>query len=487
MALFGGIQLPGKPDLENVRKLDLLCLPMISRMTRAGVAIDLPYLADLSVEFGREMAELQRDISSYIPPDALDRFVDASTAEDDATGRAIPVEINANSADQIRVLLYDLLRVHLGKNIKPTASGKLSTGKRQLELCREHPVVAKVLAYREWSKLKSAFVDALPKLARFHPRGASCPLCELPHDAPTWRLHGDILTTRAATGRLSMKKPNLQQIPTRSKIGQRVRAAFIAPPGKRFVSCDFSQIELRDLAHLSNCSSMIDVYLNDGDLHDDTCHRALGVPWDEKPDKYKHRMGAKRVNFGIQNGTTEKGLYLQLVMDFHANGLEIPDWLTEEWCKKFIADWLESRPEVQNYFELQWYRARRYGATWDAFGRTRLIPEVKSMHRRVRQEGLRQAQNLPVTSTAAGHLKLVMGELDETFRRLYDGGIYVWPLLPVHDQVIVEVEEEWADTVGVIMSDCFAKVAHDKETGENLWRVPIKSDCEITTRWQKEE
>ncbi len=482
MALYGGIELPGKPALENIRRLDLLPIPMIARMERVGVAVDLPYLADLGQQIALEMAALQRDISDYIPAESLDRFVSGDLDEDGES----QIEINANSADQIRTLLYDLLKVNKNLKIKETSSGKLSTGKRQLELCRDvHPIVVKVLEYRERSKLKSSFCDSLPRFARFHPRGACCPVCELPHATSHNRIHGQILTTRAATGRLSMKKPNLQQIPTRSELGQLIRAAFIAAPGTRLVSCDFSQIELRDLAHLSNCSSMLSVYAADGDLHDDTCHRALGVPWDEKPDKYKHRMAAKRVNFGIQNGTTEKGLYLQLVMDYHMNKLPIPDWLTEDWCKQFIKDWLASRPEVQDYFDLQWYRGRRYKMVWDAFGRIRPIPELRSCHSYVRQEGLRQSQNMPVTSSAAGHLKLVMGELEEEFVRIYDGGTYVWPLLPVHDQIIAEVQEESAECIGTVMTDVFENVMVDKQTGNNLWRTPIKSDCEILERWAK--
>lgn len=482
MALYDGITLPGRPDLENVRRLDLLCLPMIGRMTRIGVAVDLPYLAELSSRLSADMSELQRDISSYIPADALDRFV---SADNDESGES-EIEINANSADQLRVLLYDLLRVHVGKNIKTTDTGKLSTGKRQLELCRDvHPIVVKVLDYRERSKLKSAFADALPRLARLHPRGLCCPVCELAHSADTWRLHGEVMTTRAATGRLSMKKPNLQQIPTRSELGQHIRAAFIASPGKRLVSCDFSQIELRDLAHLANCQSMIDVYAKDGDIHDDTCHRALGVPWDQKPDKYKDRMAAKRVNFGIQNGTTEKGLYLQLVMDYHQNKMEAPDWLTEDWCKWFIKAWLADRPEVQEYFNLQWYRGRRYGLVWDAFGRIRLLPEMQSCHYYVRQEGLRQAQNMPVTSTAAGHLKLVMGELAEEFARMRDNDVDVNELMSIHDQIIAEADENDAGSVGEIMSWTFSQVMVDKDTGEDHWRVPIKADSEILERWIK--
>lgn len=485
MALFGGVTIPGHPDLENIRKLDLMAISMIRRCQRIGIAIDPPYFADLGSQFSIEITKLEKDIASYIPADKLNAFADAanSVGADDEGDNP---DFNAGSAEQIGKLLFELLGLGADKDIKMTKGGRLSTGKKQLELIRlEHPIVPLILRHRELKKLVTTYCNGLPKLAKFHPRGSCCPICELMHDSDQWRIHGEMGTTRADTGRINHKNPNLGNIPTRTKDGQAVQAGFIAPPGKRLINCDLSQIELRDLAHLANCSSMIAVYAEDGDIHDDTCHKALGVPMDEKPDKYKHRMAAKRVNFGIQNGTTEKGLYLQLVMDFGTNGMPIPDWLTEPWCKQFIVSWLESRPEVHEYFEQQWYRTRRYEMAWDAFGRVRLIPEIRSQHSWIREAGLRYSQNLPVTSTAAGQLKLAMGKSDMMLQQMYDAGVWCWPLLTIHDAIKVEADEDIAEDVlevlGLAMDTCMT----DEETGEHMFRVPMKSDGEITQRWAK--
>jgi DNA polymerase-1 len=491
--LYGGVELANKPDLENVRKLDLLCIPQIARMERCGFAIDLPALAELSSQLSIEMADLQRDISSFIPPAALDRFASAALNEDD------DFELNANSAPQIRTLLFELLGIGRGRDLKQTPQGLVSTGKKTLELCRDdHPVVAKVLAYRERSKLKSAFCDSLPKFTRFHPRGPSCPVCELSHETDQHRVHGQIMTTRAETGRLSMKKPNLMQIPVRSDLGGRIRACFVAPPGKRLVSVDFSQAELRDLAHLANAASMIDVYRRDLDIHIFTACMAFGLEYDkyeglskkkqagtlskEESVEWKHfslynRLPAKNVAFGTVYGISWMGLQAQLALSQIL-------W-DEQQCKDFIARWFGLYPEVEEYLRIQEYRARRYGFVWTPCGRVRLVPEIRSCHSYIRSAGIRQAGNMPIQGCNAEQTKLVMGELEEEFIRLYDGGTYVWPLLPVHDQIIAEADEESAEMIGTIMEYVFSNVMVDKQSGENLWRVPIKADYEIMEKWIK--
>jgi DNA polymerase I-like protein with 3'-5' exonuclease and polymerase domains len=791
MALFGGINLPGHPDLDNVRRVDALVSPMLRKMMRAGIAIDREYMWDLGSQFAAEMISLSKDITSYIPPEHLDKFVSEAGLIEEEEGDA---SINPASAEQIGKLLFTCLDLGADKSdkLKRTKQGKLSTGKRQLETLRyDHPVVVKVLQYREVAKLKTTYCNALPDLARFHPRSQCCPVCELKHVDDHWRVHGEIGTTRTATWRFNHKNPNcfsgdtevlthngwvrldvynqtdqiaqwdsgkisfvgptgyikqisrqiirnhtsdqidllttpdhrclLQNrktdewnvfrasaypsdykqwhsghyqgggsgysemelafiialqadgswndrrsmdfsfvksrkierfreivdsiglhyrmkkdarrtrfyigsehnpsftlamydllggrqklfpwslflslnkfeadfvmneimlwdgdsvskcryaskhkhntdivstlfalngrravsrprinqtgcrfwmadisktgyslttnrkheiiewndyvycvsvpstfllvrrngkihvtgncgnIPTRTDNGQLVQAGFIATPGKVLYMRDLSQIELRDLAHLSNCASMIEVYLNDGDLHDDTCHRALGVPWDQKPDKIKHRMAAKRVNFGIQNGTTEKGLYAQLVTDFGLNRIPIPDWLTELWCKEFIESWLQSRPEVLEFFDRMWYLARRYRMVWNPFGFVRLIPEVISAHSWIREAGLRQAQNLPVTSFAAGHMKLSMARCDHILAPLYEEQS-VWPLMTIHDALMFEIDEDREEDMDELTGWAFDGCMDDADTGERRFRVPIKSDAESAVRWVK--
>ena len=475
MSLYANITLPGKPDLENVRRLDLLPIPQIIRMQRLGIAVDLDYLAALSSEITAEMVDLQRDIASYIPQDKLDTFASRAAAIEETDGSAT---INASSAEQIRVLLFEMLAVGGGKQLKQTASGKVSTGKKTLELCRDdHPVVPKVLEYRERAKLKSAFTDSLPKKARLHPRGPCCPVCELPHDAATWRVHTEFTTTRAETGRLSSKGPNLQQIPIRTSLGARIRRAFVGSPGKKLVSSDFGQIELVDLAHLADAASMKEVYWAKGDIHLFTAQRIFDIEDPAKVDKIKHRLPCKNVNFMIVYGASAKGLQAQLALS--------KLFWTEDECEDFISRWYGLYPEVQAYLELQHYRARRYGFIWDLWGRVRRVPETRSCHSYIRAAGLRQAGNMPIQACSAGQTKLAMAELEERLEDLYRSGVYCWPLLAIHDQVITEVEEDWADVVGQMQVEIMAGVMNDKRTGESYWRVPITADCEILDRWEK--
>jgi DNA polymerase-1 len=485
MSLFGGITLPGRPDLDNIRRLDAMILPQLNRMSRVGIAVDVPYLHELSAQFASEIKELEREIVSYVPSAAIWQFVGAAARAD---AEAEQLGFNAASPDQIRTLLFDTLRLGGGKRLKATGRGEVSTGRKNLDLIRDqHPVVPLVIQFRERAKLKSAFADALPQMARLHPIGPCCPVCELPHVEPTWRLHTTFTTTRAITGRLSSKQPNLQQIPIRSKLGMRIRAAFIASPGKRLVSVDFSQMEIRDLAHLANACSMIRIYKANGDIHLNTAMEAFGISDPVKVDKYLHRLPSKRTNFGIQNGTTGKGLHAQLVSDYWAAGMVPPDWLTEEWCDGFIRRWHATYPEVQPYFDTCYYRARRYGFVWNPFGRCRYIPQVRSALSWKVSEGLREAQNFAVTSSNAEQTKLAMAETEQEFGRLRGARYDVEALLSIHDQIIAEVEEDMAEPVGGLMTSIFEHVMDDHETGEQLWRCPIKSDCEILERWKDKE
>lgn len=491
MALFAGIELPGKPDLENVRKLDLLPIPIIRKMSRLGMAIDREYLLDLGADFRSQKQDLQRSISSYIPPERLAEFsTKAAEVEEEWGGVGGFGELNASSSAQIGKLLFDMLSVGKGMQLKMTKAGdKISTGKRQLELLRmQHPVVPLILRFRELDKLDNTYCSKLPTLAVFHPHTTGtgrCPRCGLRHFGPSWRVHGELGTTRAATGRLNHKNPNLGNIPTRTDDGQAVQAGFVASEGTVIIARDMSQIELRDLAHLANCAGMIKVYENDGDIHDNTGRKVFKLADDVKPDKIKHRMASKRANFSIQNGTTGKGLYLQLVMDYGQSGIAVPDWLTPEWCDWFLKSWLEEYPEVYEWFQLMWYRARRYGMSWDLFGRTRLTPEVESCHSWIIQAGLRQAQNLPVTSTAAGQLKIGLGQANQVLTELYERRVWVWPLMSIHDSLMVECELGHEDEVEEALKWAIDTVMVDQETGVERFRVTIKSDGERMSRWIK--
>lgn len=497
MALYGGIQLPNRPDPENVRKLDLLPVPMIQRMTRYGIAIDSPYLLELGSQFGRMAAELAKDISSYIPVSQLSFFEAYATAIEERDGDAA---FNPASAEQIGELLFKTLGIGSGSKLKTTKNGKrLSTGKKQLELLRkEHPIIGLVLKHRELDKLRKTYCDALPKKAVHHPRSQCCPVCELHHHAPTNRIHAQFPTTRTATGRLASRDPNLQNIPARTDYGGMVRKGFIASPGTRLVSRDFSQIELRNLAHCANAASMIDVYKQDKDIHIFTAcacfhldeklysHLAALDKSEMSPEHVKlfsdfklhNRLPSKNLNFMIVYGATSVGLQAQLALS------ELL-WTREE-CDGFINTWFGLYPEVREFMDEEYYHVRRYKAVWDGFGRTRLVPEIHSAHKWIRQAGFRQAGNMRVQSYSAGQFKLAGAEINDNITELLDAGVWAWPLLPIHDELITEVEEDYADAVNDMKAYCMDNVMIDKDTGEDHSLVPIKSAGGVMERWVKD-
>lgn len=488
MSLFGGITIPGRPDPENIRKLDLLPVPMIRRMQRLGIAIDIPYFNSLTSDLTREMHDLRDEIACEIPPEKLDLFCsmadDAEEKERDANWSPINVE----SGDQLAKLLFEVLGIGRGKDLKRTAGGdRISTGKKQLEvLKKEHAVVPLILDYRERSKLKSTYTSKLPRIARLHPKGKCCPVCELNHVESTWRVHTEFTTTRTDTGRLASKNPNLQNIPSRSALGRKVRAGFIASPGTLLLSRDFSQIELRLLAHCAIEHALISIFRNRQDPHLMTAMRAFGITDPKKVDKLLHRAPCKNVNFGIVYGLAAQGLYDLMALTYATANVPLPPEIDVNWCERFIAQWFDLYPEVRAYMDLQYYRARRYGVVWDIFGRTRRVPEVRSILSWIKHAGLRQAGNMPIQSSGAGLMKLAMGESEQVLMDLVDQGIWVWPLLSIHDEMIIEAEEDYAESVGDMVGDVMDNVMVDKQTGRNMCRVPVLSDGHPMPRWQKD-
>lgn len=500
MSLFGGVEVVGRPDPNNIRKLDMLPVPMIRKMQRYGIAIDIPYMNSLTSELEKEMDELRVDIACEIPPEDLDKFIGLSSDIDDWS------PINVNSGPQLAKLMFDVLGIGRTKKLKMTNTGdRISTGKKQLEVLKgEHKVVDLVLRYRERAKLKSTYTLALPLIARRHPKGY-CPICEMRHVEATSRVHTEFTTTRTATGRLASKSPNLQNIPARTKLGRRVRAGFIASPGTRLVSRDFSQIELRLLAHCAQEPSLIDIFHQNQDPHLITACRAFGldvIKWArlaakkdagtltpaEKPawDEFSllYRAPCKNVNFGVVYGLAAAGLFDLMGVTYATAGLSLPEWLDQRWCEKFIEDWFNLYPAVKKYMEELYYRARRYRLAWDLFGRIRRVAEVMSCHRWIQGEGLRQAGNMPIQSAGAGLMKLAMGELDVEFTSIRHE-FWVWPLLSIHDELISEVDEDMADGICELKGIVMDNVLIDKQTGKDHCLVPIKSDGHPMDRWAK--
>lgn len=502
--LYGGVTIPGKPDMANLSTLDRLPVPMLQRMERYGIALDVPGCHNLTHRLDTEMNQLRADIVYEIPPEHLDHFIALADDLDDWC------PINLESGDQLSELLFNTLKIGRGKELKKTKSGdRLSTGKKQMEFLKnDHPIIALILRYRERSKLKSTYTSALPKLAKFHPKGPCCPVCELPHVESTWRVHTTFTTTRTNTGRLASKAPNLQNIPARTELGRSVRALFMASPGCQLVTRDYSQIELRLLAHCSQDPTMIGIFLRNGDIHIETACEAFSLDSAiyyqlNKLAKTKSltpqqavewadfcltkRAPCKNLNFGIVYGLTSLGLLDHIVLTYATAGVPLPSYITELWCAKFIERWFGVYTRVHPYMDTQTYHARRYGLVWDELGRIRRVPEVSSAHEWIRQAGLRQAGNFPIQSLAAGVMKIGMGMAEDTvLNPLYQSGIWCWPLLPVHDELIIEVQEDYADYVGAEIGSCFANSFTDQVTGTNMCRVPIMSDGKTNKRWVKD-
>lgn len=484
MALYGGITIPNRPDPENQRKLDLLPVPMIRKMQRYGFAIDIDYLADLSNQFELELIDKRKAIASYVPSEKLDLFCgmsDSIGSEDDDESA-----FNPNSGDQLAALLFDVLGVGSNRRLKTTKGGdRLSTGKKQLELLKkDHPIVPEILRYREIAKLKSTYADSLPKLAIYHPAGKDCPICRLKHNYPTYRVHTQLLTTRTATNRLASKRPNQQNIPIRTKEGAKIRQAFIASRGTVIAQRDFAQIELRLLGHVSQDSNIIRIFIADGDIHLDTACRAFNLE-PSQIDKMLHRAPCKNVNFGICYGLSAPGLYDLMLLTYATAGQPTPDWLTVDWCDEFIKLWFNLYPDVERYMAEEDEKAYRYGCVWTDFGFVRRIPGVRSVHSRVQAAALREGGNVRIQGTAAAIMKLAMAAIDERLDGLRNLGYWAWPLLTVHDELLIECDPDIAEAVQCIMEDEMDNVMVDRKTGINQCLVPIKSDGAIMERWTK--
>lgn len=262
-----------------------MTIPMAGRMMRNGIAVDIPYLKNLSVEIDHLREDSYNVIKSAIPRKALDLFINSTVRDNDDDSPRPELDeaaetININSPEQLADLLFTYMGLGKSAKLKTTKNGKrISTGKKQLEQIKsEHEIVGHILEYRQLTKLKTTYVEKMTKIARWHP------------ESQTWRIHCQFLLTRTETGRLASKQVNLQNIPSRGKMGAKVRAAFIAGPGKLLVGRDLSQIELRVLAHEANDPVMIDIFRRDGDIHVETTLKAWKMTWDDW-----HKLSAQSV------------------------------------------------------------------------------------------------------------------------------------------------------------------------------------------------
>ena len=184
-------------------------------------------------------------------------------------------------------------------------------------------------------------------------------------------------------------------------------------------------------------------------------------------------------------GLGPPGLLDLMALTYATAGLDLPDWLTVDWCERFIGQWFGLYPAVQDYLDHEYDNARRYGMSWTMFGRVRLVPEMMSVHSRVQAAGLRQAGNHSIQGGAADLMKLAMAIVEQELSGMRQGGIGVDALLPIHDELLSEADEDWAEGANVVIGECMDRVLVDESTGVELCRVPIRSDGKVMDRWEK--
>ena len=371
------------------QEIDRPLVPVLARMEDAGVKIDPAALERMSVKLQREAAAKARDIYERCG-----------------------VEFNINSPKQLGDVLFNKLALPMP--VKHGKGKKISTAVDVLEgLAADHEVPRLVLEYRQLTKLKSTYVDALPALIRSH----------------SGRVHTTFGQTGTATGRLSSANPNLQNIPIRTELGREIRAAFIAEPGHVLLAADYSQIELRLLAHFSRDKLLVEAFQRGDDIHTLTASQVFGVPpLMVTPD---HRRQAKVVNFGIVYGLSGFGLSQQL-------------GITTGEAKNFIDAYFEKYAGVRAFIDATLEKARRDQKVSTLFGRIRPIPDINSKNPTQRGFAERTAVNTPLQGTAADLIKVAMIRIDEEIRKR---GLKSRMTLQVHDELVFEVPEHEVDAM----------------------------------------
>jgi DNA polymerase-1 len=402
--------------LDVYERIDLPLASVLARMEAAGVRVDKNELDIISKKAQEEIGRLEKSIYE------LAGF-----------------EFTINSPLQLAEVLFDKL------NLQPPRKSRVKSRSTAAEVLNElalvHELPRKILEYRELAKLKSTYSDALPKL--IHPVSG--------------RLHTRFSQTGTATGRLSSSNPNLQNIPVRTELGREIRAAFVPAPGYKLLSADYSQIELRILAHLSKDPVLVEAFRRGEDIHSRTAQEVFGVaPFAQTPD---HRRVAKVINFGVIYGLSAFGLAQNLGID------------TRE-AAKFIAAYFERYSGVKKYLDAQIAETRKTGFTKTIFGRLRPIPEINSPQPNMRNFAERTAMNTPMQGSAADLIKLAMIELDRRLPKDFKSRM----ILQVHDELLFEGPEEEIPRLTKLV----------KEVMENVYKlsVPLIVDTKVGYNWR---
>lgn len=400
------------------RDVEMPLTRVLAEMEWRGVKLDLRHLDALAAEMGKELYHLEGEIY-----------------------RLAGEQFTINSPKQLQYILFDKLNLPKGRKTKTGYSTDADT---LAGLADRHEIVRKILAYREVAKLKSTYVDALPRLADAHDR-----------------VHTHFNQAVTATGRLSSSDPNLQSIPIRTEEGRQIRAAFIpSEPGWQLLAADYSQIELRVLAHITRDDALIEVFRRGEDLHTATACRVFNVT----PDAVTREMRrmAKIVNFSIPYGTTAFGL---------AQQLGAPRELAEELMQTYLARF----PGVADYMKKIVERARREGYVTTLLHRRRPLPDLQAPSPPVRQAAERTAINTPIQGSAADIMKLAMLRVDRALRET--PSLRARLLLQVHDEVVLEMPAEETDAVSDLVRDAMRNAYPELI-------VPLEVEVKIGPNWR---
>jgi len=403
---------------DVLEKIEMPLIVVLAEMELTGVYMDVSYLKDLSLKYSVKMDELSKQIFDL----AKEVF-------------------NLNSPKQTAYVLFEKLKI---KPKGKTPGGELSTRADVLEdLVEEHPIVPLILAYRKYQKLKSTYLDVLPKLV--HPK--------------TGRIHTSFHQTGTATGRLSSSDPNLQNLPSKQEEGREIRKAVVPQrSGWKILSADYSQIELRVLAHMSKDENLIEAFVKDKDVHTFTAARIFGIK--EEDVGPQERSIGKMVNFSIIYGVSPYGLSQRTGLSYRQ-------------AEAFIKEYFELYPQVREYLTKTVAFAKTYGHVRTLFGRKREVPQLRSSDPSVRQEGERIAVNTPIQGTAADIMKLAMIAVHKFLK---ENGLRTKMILQVHDELVFEVADEETELV-------VSEIKKIMETVVKL-SVPLKVDVKLSDYWE---
>jgi len=388
---------------------------VLLEMELSGFRIDSSHFDRLSAELAERLAGIEQQVREV----------------------AGNPQLNLNSRDQLADLLFGKLKLQVGKK---TTTGKQSTAVSALEpLVDQHPVVQMILDYRELAKLKSTYLDPLPKLV----------------NPETGRLHTTFNQAVVATGRLSSTNPNLQNIPVRTELGRQIRQGFVAEPGHVLLVADYSQIELRLLAHIADEPALITAFKHGEDIHRRTAAQVYGVAPDAVTPEL--RRTAKIINFGVLYGMSAHRLQRELGIPF-------------EEAERFINSYFAGYPRVRGYIDETLAFARKEGYVETLLGRRRTIPDINSSNRSAREYAERTAYNMPIQGSAADIIKLAMIRLAPQLKPL---GAKL--LLQVHDELIIEAEAAVADEV--------AELTRQTMQGAYPLKVPLLAEVGRGPSW----